>query len=168
MIALSILDIKKTMHTLLKTPTFDSFFVQEIQITKDVSLFLDGHIHAEFFSFDEKSDETIKTQNEYATYQSMRSLVAGFIFGPNPPLSFKFVLHAPDSYRKNLTNHVAFTADPDIIKALILTFRYEHGKLTCLTGCAYSTFTTDKSMEALWDKAICKSFDKIETAYEIL
>lgn len=168
MIALSMTDVKKTMQTLLMATTFDSFLVQEIVITKDVTLALDGHIHPAFYTSEEIAADPSLTESEYATYKSMRNVIASFIQGSKTPLSFKFILHAPASYLKNLTSNPAFTGDPADIKALILTFRFEQGKLTCLTGTAYQTFTLDKSIDELWDKAICKSFDKIEIPFQQL
>lgn len=168
MIALLMNDVKKTMHTLLMTNTFDSFRVQELTLVKDVSLVIDGHLHPEFYSENELLEDPSLGQQEYALYGSLRSMLTGFIQGSHTPLSFKFILHGPDSYRKNLTSNSSFTGDPEDIKALILTFRFEQGKLTCLTGTAYQNFTLDKSIDELWDKAICKAFDKMEIPFTML
>ena len=46
--------------------------------------------------------------------------------------------------------------DPDVIRALVLNIRYDGEKTVLTTGCAYQTFTMDKSADTVWDKALKK------------
>ena len=166
MVALKITDTKKMMQTLLHSASFDSFSLQEVSVTKDISLFLEGRNHPEYYSAEERSAMPELYAREFALWGEYRELLAGFIKGDKAPLSFKFVLQAPKSYMQKLLTSPDFTADPALVKSLILTFRYENMTLTCLTGTAFTTFVPDKSLDGLWDRAIRKSLDHMQIGFE--
>lgn len=166
MISLTITDIKKMMQTLLFSTSFDSFSLQEASVTKDISLFLEGRLHTEYFTSEERDAAPELSGREFATWGQYRELLSSFIKGDKVPLSFKFVLQAPDSYMQKLLANPEFTADPSLVKSLTLIFRYENGVLTCLTGTAFTTFVPDKSLDTLWDRAIRKSLDHMQIGFE--
>ena len=166
MIALNITDIKKMMQTLLHSSSFDRFSLQEVSVTKDVTLFLEGRIHPEYFTSEELSEPGQSLSQEFTSWGQYRELLAGFIKGDKDHLTFKFVLQAPDSYMRKLLASPEFTADPDLVKALILTFRYDNMTLTCLTGTAFTTFVPDRSLDQLWDQAIRKSLNNMQIGFE--
>ena len=58
--------------------------------------------------------------------------------------------------------------DPDVIRALVLNIRYDGEKTVLTTGCAYQTFTMDKSADTAWDKALKKYLDLKGISYEEL
>lgn len=166
MIALKITDIKKMMQTLLFSASFDTFSMQEVSVTKDISLFLEGRLHTDYYTSEELALSPMLSGREFATWGQYRDLLSAFIKGDKTPLAFKFVLQAPDSYVQKLIASPEFTADPSLVKSLILTFRYENGALTCLTGTAFTTFVPDKSLDQLWDLAIRKSLDHMQIGFE--
>ncbi len=166
MIALQITDIKKMMQALLYSASFDSFSLQEVSVTKDISFFLEGRLHPEYYTSEDRSADPELDARTFATWGQYRDLTAAFIRGEKSPLSFKLVLQASDSYMQKLLKNPEFTADPALAKALVLTFRYENGALTCLTGTAFTTFVPDKSLDKLWDNAIRKSLDHMEISFE--
>ena len=166
MIALKITDIKKMMQTLLFSASFDSFSMQEVSAVKDISLFLEGRLHTDYFTSEDREASPELAGREFASWGQYRELLSSFFKGEKSPLSFKFVLQAPDSYMQKLLASPDFTADPALVKSLILTFRYENGTLTCLTGTALTTFVPDKSLDTLWDRAIRKSLDNMQIAFE--
>ena len=166
MISLTITDIKKMMHTLLCSASFDSFSLQEASATKDISLFLEGRLHSEYFSSEDRDAAPELSECEFATWGQYRQLISSFIKGDKTPLSFKFVLQAPNSYMQKLLANPDFTADPSLVKSLTLIFRYENGILTCLTGTAFTTFVPDKSLDGLWDHAIRKALDNMQISFE--
>lgn len=166
MIALHITDIKKMMQTLLHSASFDSFSMQEVSVTKDISLFLEGRLHSDYYTSEDLEDSPELSGREFAPWGQYRELLSDFIKGDKSPLTFKFVLQAPESYMQKLLTSPDFTADPSFVKSLILTFRYENGTLTCLTGTAFTTFVPDKSLDQLWDRAIRKSLDNMQIGYE--
>lgn len=166
MLALNITDIKKMMQTLLHSSSFDSFSMQEVSVIKDISFFLEGRLHPEYFSSEDFDSNPELRARSFARWGEYREDIATFIRGDKTPLSFKFVLHAPETYMQKLLTNPDFTADPALVKSLILTFRYENGVLTCLTGTSFTTFVPDKSLDRLWDLAIRKSLDNMQIRYE--
>lgn len=168
MIALKIIDIKKMMHTLLASGSFDAFSIQEVSIIKDVALFLEGRLNRDYFSSEELAAGSVLSGREFALWSEYRPLLASFLDTDKEPLSFKFVLQASGSYTEKLLSSPAFTADPSAVKALILTFRYDHGTLTCLTGTAFHTFVPNKSLDTLWDSSIRKALANMQIDFEEL
>ncbi len=166
MIALKITDTKKMMQALLFSASFDNFSMQEVSATKDISLFLEGRLHADYYTSEDKENSPDLSGREFAAWGQYRELLSSFFKGEKSPLSFKFVLQAPQSYMQKLLESPEFTADPSLVKSLILTFRYENGTLTCLTGTAFTTFVPDKSLDTLWDRAIRKSLDNMQINFE--
>lgn len=168
MIALKILDTGKMMHTLLASGSFDAFSMQEASVIKDVSLFLEGRLNHCYFSSEELAANPLLSQSDFAPFGQYRRLLSSFFEEEKMPLSFKFVLQAPASYTRKLLSNPAFTADPSAVKALILTFRYENGTLTCLTGTAFHTFIPDKSLDGLWDSSVRKALANMQIDFEQL
>ncbi len=166
MIALRITDIKKMMQILLYSSSFDSFSMQEVSVLKDISFFLEGRLHPDYFTTEDLDTHPELRTRTFARWGEYREHIAAFIQGDRTPLSFKFVLQAPESYMQKLLTSQDFTADPSLVKSLILTFRYENDILTCLTGTAFTTFVPDKSLDGLWDRAIRKSLENMQIGYE--
>ena len=166
MIALHITDVSKMMQVLLSSPSFDLFSMQEVSVTKDISLFLEGRIHTDYYSTEDFNENPALASSEFATWGSCRSLLSEFIGEDKTPLSFKFVLQAPNSYTQKLLTNPDFTADPSLVKSLNLTFRYDNMTLTCLTGTAFTTFVPDRSLDSLWDQAIRKSLSNMQIGFE--
>ena len=162
MIALKIIDTQKMMQTLLSETTFDSFALQEASVTMDTTLFLDGRLNRAFFP--EKKQPP--ASQSFSLYQDNRPLLSSYMKGELSPLSFKIVLQAPHDYMQKLLQSPELTIDPSSVKALILTFRFEHDMLTCLTGIAFHTFVPDKSLDTLWDNAVRKSLAHMQIAFE--
>lgn len=156
MIALKIINKEKMLRILLESASFDAFSMQEVSIIKDVALFLEGRIN--------KGKDTF--EQEFAVWGAYRSFLSSFIHKEPEPFSFKFVLQASASYTEKFLSNPAFTADPSLVKALILTFRYDYGTLTCLTGTAFHTFVPDKSLDKLWDSSIRKALANMQIDFE--
>lgn len=166
MIALNIKDTKKMMQSLLQSTSFDNFSMQEVSVIKDISFFLEGRLHPEYFAMEDFQSDPELSARSFARWGEYRENIAAFIQGDKTPLSFKFVLQAPESYMQKLLTSPDFTTDPSLVKSLNLTFRYENGALTCLTGTAFTTFVPDKSLDGLWDRAIRKSLENMQIGFE--
>ena len=55
-----------------------------------------------------------------------------------------------------------------IAEAVVLNIRYDVEITVLTTGCAYQTFTMDKSADTAWDKALKKYLDLKGISYEEL
>ena len=173
MIALKFTDSKEISAQLLSK----SFPVREILIT--------GHYT---FSVEPASDSA-----PAVSYGDMRPLIGSFLQlslrqegqtssdssesenttdpAPLDLLHFpkgQIVLCASPSYQETLLSNPAFTGDPDLIRGLILTFRWNETGITALTGVSHASFTLDKSIDALWDQGIKKAFDHTSLSYKLL
>lgn len=168
MIALKIKDTKKMMQTLLYTESFDSFSLQEATIVKASTLHLDGHMHPEYYSKEELSNNPGFAKREFISFKDTRTILADYIKGDRTPISFKIVLQASASFVEKLVSDPSFTDNPDNVKALILTFRFDANGLTCLTGTSMKTFSLDKSIDTLWDIRIRKSLDHMHISFDEL
>lgn len=173
MIALKILDIPKMLHAINDSESFDSFALQELSIITDSALILEGRVHKEYnkASSDtqqELSSSATNVSSDFVAWKQVRQVASIYLSNRPLPLSYKIVLQAPISYQSKLVQSPMFTADPDLVKALVLTFRYEHETLTCLTGTSFTTFVADKSLDTLWDNAIKKSLAQMQIDFEQL
>ena len=166
MIALHITDSKKMMQSLLHASSFDNFSMQEVSVIKDISFFLEGRRNPDYFTAEDFDHHPELHRQRFALWGEYREQIAAFMQGDKAHLSFKFVLQAPESYMQKLLTNPDFTADPSLVQSLNLTFRYESGILTCLTGTAFTTFVPDKSLDGLWDRAIRKSLENMQIGYE--
>ena len=63
-----------------------------------------------------------------------------------------------EGYSPELTVQIAQNpecgVDASLIRSLGLNIRYDKGRVTCVTGTAFTTFIMDKSVDALWDQYI--------------
>lgn len=168
MVALKIHNTKKMMQSLLYTASFDAFCMQEATVTKAASLYMEGRIHADYYTFEDYEANPQLRELIFVPWQNVRPVISTYIKGEHAPVSFKIVLQAPASYQKKLLADSAFTDAPENVQALILTFRYQGGALTCLTGTSMKAFSMDKSLDHLWDSAIQKSLANMQIGFDVL
>ena len=60
------------------------------------------------------------------------------------------------------------TISPDLVKAFVLTVRFDGEKAILYTGTSFTTFVADKEPEKLWDEALKQYLFKNEIACEPL
>ena len=53
-----------------------------------------------------------------------------------------------------------------LIRSLVLNIRYSGGKVTCVTGSAFTTFIMDKSVDKLWDAYVRQLLTKLGLDFE--
>ena len=164
MIALQITSLKIFMNQLLAGDAFDIFLLEGATVSTANTYTIDGHINPEFYSPEERTSENIPYPLK--PWSELKGMCFNLMKGKHTPLYFKFVLHMqPDKAAAMLTKA---QVDPDIIRALVLTIRYDGEKTVLTTGCAYQTFTMDKSADTAWDKALKKYLDLKGISYEEL
>ena len=152
MIALEIKITKNIMNALLLSEQFDSFLVEEAVITTYNTFHIDGHLVKDFYSSEEWAQLESNHQSAvFSSWKDIRSFCFQLIKGKKTPVSFKVVLHAaPEMIEKIAANPECGVA-ASLIRSLVLNIRYDNGKVTCITGSAFTTFVMDKSAETLWD-----------------
>ncbi len=163
MIACNIKDVKQFMHLLLNSETFDRFSFEEGKLVTFYTLVLDVRTGKEYY--DESSDESSEL-SEFVSWHKIRPTILSQIAGKHTPVSFQFTLHANAGYTARLIEKNELSVDPSTVRCLALNIRFEHGKLTCITGTAFTTFIPDKSLEKAWDTDFKKSLDLLHISFE--
>lgn len=153
MLALRITSLKNLMNQLLVGDVFDPFLLEEAIITTAVTYTIDGHIHREFYPEEERGMDAIPY--ELQPWSEVKGLCFDLIKGRHTPLYFKFVLHLkPEQTVRLLEKEQA--AEASLIKALVLTIKYDEKGALVTTGTAYNTFVMSKEADIVWDKAVVK------------
>ncbi len=64
------------------------------------------------------------------------------------------MLHAAPELIEKIAATPECQVAANLIRSLALNIRYDNGKVTCITGTAFTTFIMDKSVDNLWDAYI--------------
>lgn len=163
MTALQIKNTKNFMNTLLISEQFDTFFVEETTITTFNTFHIDGHIVKDFFTSEELESDAL---TDFSLWKDIRPVCFQIIKGKKTPVSFSVVLHASSEIIEKITASPECEVAASLIRSLVLNIRYSSGKVTCVTGSAFTTFIMDKSVERLWDAYVCQLLAKLGLDYE--
>ena len=155
MIAVQIKDVKTFMSKLLSGDAFDSFLLEEAQIHTFNTFSIDGHRNREFYTREELEDPQIFPY-EYSQWQEMKSICFQLIKGKKVPTFMKIILHKKPEEAYTLLEEGDAGALTDLLKALVITIKYDVNGLLLTTGTSFSTFLMDKTVDLLWDSAFRK------------
>ncbi len=163
MIALQILDVKSFMSNLLIKKTFDNFYLYELEISTYNNFKINGKLNEDFFT-----EEELLSFNErsYSFWSEIKPLAYQLIKGTKTPLGFRLIFQLSNDNTLKLLSSNELNFNPTEIRGLYLNIRYEHNKLSCVTGTNFNTFVVDKSLEIEWDNSVKKFFKLNEIAFE--
>lgn len=167
MLALQITSMKQFMNQLLAADAFDIFLLEEATISTANTVTIDGHLNREFYSSEELASGQIPDY-EYTPWSSLKGLCFQLIKGKRTPLSFKFIFHVKPEQTKKLLEREECTMDISLVKAMVLTIRYDGSKAMLTTGCAYHTFVMSKEAEQIWDRTLTRYLASRGISYEEL
>lgn len=165
MIALQIKNTKNIMNALLVSEQFDSFQVEEATITTFNTFHIDGHMVKNFFT-SEEIDNMEQGLPAFSLWRDIRPICFQLIKGKKTPVSFRVSLHASPSLVASVASQPDCEVSADLIRSLVLNFRYDNGHVTCVTGTSFTTFLMDKTTDAVWDKYIRQLFDRLQLDFE--
>ena len=152
MIAKKITNKKEFMSKLLASESFGSFFVEQATIDTFNTFTIDGRTHKDFYKND--ADYTDDSAfDEYSTWSLLRPVCYDLIKGKRTPLGFKFVFLCDKETKSKIIEQSSAGLTPDQVN-LGLNIRFSAGNVIITTGCAYSVFTLDKTIEKAWDEYI--------------
>jgi len=167
MIALEIKGTKNIMNTLLASEHFDAFLVEEAVITTFNTFHIDGHIINAFYTTEELEEHNASgAPSEFSCWKELRPVCFQLIKGKKTPVSFKTVLLASPALIEKIAANPECGVAANLIRSLVLNIRYENGKVTCITGSAFTTFIMDKSVDRLWDAYVRQFLSNIGLDYE--
>lgn len=150
------------MNALLASKCFDAFLLEEAVIATFNTFHIDGHIVKDFYTSAEQSEIT----DDFSLWKDIRPFCFQLIKGKKTPVSFRVVLHAPDTLIEKIAADPECGVAANMIRALALNIRYDNGHVLCVTGCSYTTFLMDKSAEKLWDAYVRRMFCELNIDYE--
>lgn len=151
MLAIQIKDIKLFMSKLLSADTFDSFLLEEAQIHTFNTFTIDGHQNRDFYTKEELEDREIFPY-EYSQWKDLKGICFQLIKGKKVPTFMKITLHKkPEEVHALLEKEDALEYE-SVLKAFVMTIKYDMNGLLLTTGTSFSTFFMDKTVDKLWDK----------------
>lgn len=165
--SLRITAVGNFMKKLLSSDCFDAFLMSSAALNIASGWKADGHLNKDFYTQEEWEDPQIRPY-DLIEWSRMRPVFYELIRGKKVPSSFSFVLQLKPDLAKELLDHYHEGNNEGPVNALVLTIRYEHSTLTCLSGVSMKSFTTDKSVPDLWDRYILAFMNRKEISYELL
>lgn len=165
MIVLKLIDTKDFMNKLLRSEVFDHFLLQEGMITGSVCYTINGQITKDFFS-EEEIEELHLEGCRFLPFSMIRTNCFDLIKGKKTPSSFRFIfLLSPENMKKTITS-IGSSYTPSDVTGMYMNLRYQNRQLTLTTGISYSIFSTDKTLDAEWDKMVMKFLKQHEIPFE--
>lgn len=155
MLAIQIKDVKIFMSKLLSADTFDSFLLEEAQIHTFNTFNIDGHQNHEFYTKEELGDPELFPY-EYSQWKDMKGICFQLIKGKKVPTFMKIILHKKPEEAYTLLEEGGALEVAEVLKAFVVTVKYDANGLLLTTGTSFSTFIMDKSADLLWDNAFRK------------
>lgn len=165
--SLRITAVGNFMKKLLSSDCFDMFLMSSAVLNMASGWTADGHLNKDFYTKEEWEDPEIRPY-DLIEWAQMRPVFHELIRGKKAPASFTFVLQLKPDLAKELPDHYHVESSGGFVDALVLTIRYEHSTLTCLSGISMKTFTTDKTVPELWDRYILEFMNRRDISYELL
>lgn len=153
--AYTIEDIKQFTTLLFLRDTFDFFETGDISIQTFTHFQISGKRNLDFYDTDERT-----LLSSHCTWKQLRPFCLQIIKGTRLPLSFQIVFFAG-----NLSSLLPSSL-LESISHCSLTIHYRNGKLSCVTGIAYSQFTLNRSAEAIWDNAVEQFLQKQQILFQ--
>lgn len=167
MIALQLTDLKGFMNTFLKADTFDHFLLQEAVITSATTYIIDGHITKDFYTENEL-EELQLTGYPMLPFSMLRGNCFDLIKGQKAPAAFRFVFClSPENLRKTLVAVSSSYTESDL-SGVFFNLKFQNQMLTLTTGISYRIFSTDKSLDAEWDKLMKRFLSQHQISFEEL
>lgn len=166
MISCLITSHKQFMGNLLTSDCFDAFLLQQASIVTSNTFQIDGRIEKEFFSTEEWENKNLHPY-EFSCWADMRTICFSLIRGKRSPVSMKIVLSLKPEAAPKYLDCSFEQLERELIKALVVTIRYDNGKMTCTTGISFSSFSTDKDFAKKWDKVFLQLLDQQGITYQL-
>lgn len=176
MIGIQITELKDFMGKLLKSDCFNSFLLEEANITGAATYHIDGRINKDFFLADDPA-YTALAHYEFMPWNQISPFCFDLIKGKRTPLGFKFVLHYMPEHldallaaHAELTDNIQTSLPPSqsmSVKAAVLTIKYNGTAITITTGISYLTFVLDQTADKLWDSHVISFLEQKGIAYSL-
>ena len=163
MVLLTVDSSKDFMGKLLVSDAFDSFLLQEANIITAVTYTVNGRIHPDFYT----EEERISHPEEFIPWSEIRPLIFESVKGKNTPLSLRLTLCLKSEAMNALMQKKNPEATNTGLRALVINIRFESGAVTIMTGTSYDSFVLDRSAEEIWDEAFRQFLTSKEISFTV-
>lgn len=165
MLAIRIKNIKNFMTKLLNSDVFDSFLLEEAQIHTFNTFTIEGRQNKEFYNKEELEDPEIFPY-EYSQWRDIKGICFQLIKGKKVPIFMKIILHKKPEDAYTILEEGLALEFAEILKAFVVTIRFDSNGLMLTTGTSFSAFALDKTPDLLWDKSFSKFLTEKEIEFE--
>ena len=165
MLAIQIKDVKTFMSKLLSGKAFDSFLLEEAQIQTFNTFVIDGHQNHEFYTKEELEDCELFPY-EFSEWKNMKSICFQLIKGKKVPTLMKITLHKKPEEVHALLEKEGGLEYESVLKAFVMTIKYDINGLLLTTGTSFHTFLMDKTVDQLWDRTFRKFLTEQGIAFD--
>ena len=86
----------------------------------------------------------------------MKTICFQLIKGKKVPTFMKIILHQKPEYTYTLLEEGGALEFVNVLKAFVVTIKFDSNGLMLTTGTSFSTFIMDKTPDLLWDNAFRK------------
>ncbi len=163
--AFRITEIREFMSKLLVHSVFDSYRLLELSLTTNVVHTIDGQQNLAYYDSDE-AEQRKASPETYIAWREIRPLCYSMIKGKQTPLRFKIVLMQERPLIRELVEKNKLAVNPDDIFGLYLNCQFDGDTLLCTTGTSLRIFSTDKTIEFLWDETVASFFKLHQISFE--
>lgn len=151
MIALTLPELKTATSCIFTKDTFDYFLVKEITISTSNTFHVDGRLHRDYYTDEEKE---LLRDPVYSDWKTLRPFCYQLIKGKKLPQSFRLVFQLSDSNVEKFLNQYHLSCPVSDIGGLYLHFRYENQTLSAISGTSLNFFSLDKTIDTAWDEMV--------------
>lgn len=148
MIAFTLPELKTAASCIFSKEIFDYFLVKEITISTSNTFHIDGKIHPDYYTEEEKE---LLRDSAYSDWKTLRPFCYQLIKGKKLPQSFRLVFQLSQSNIEKFLTQYHLPYQTSDISGLYLHFRYENQKLTLVTGASLNFFSMEKLLDTAWD-----------------
>jgi len=164
-----ITNVKQFMNKLLIENSFDSFLLSEAIIKTGNTYVIDGHINTEFYSESElselKSNALLNGRiysSKMSRFASGKPFILSLMKGKKTPLYFKFSFYMPEENIEKLLSSADTSIKQNDIDGLSVIVKYQEDILTVTSSTSLKIFSTDKSLDKLFDDMVEKFLISLE------
>lgn len=165
MLAIRVKDVKAFMAKLLSGDAFDLFLVEEVQIRTFNTFTIDGHQNRDFYTAEEL-EETKGLPYAYSQWKDIQGICFQLIKGKKVPSLMKIILHYKPEEAERLLKEGNGAEYAEVVKAFVVTIKFDDSGLRLMTGTSLYTFLPDKTPDLLWDTAFRRFLEEKEIAFE--
>lgn len=151
MIALTLPELKTATSCIFTKETFDYFLVKEITISTSNTFHVDGKLHQDYYTDEEKE---LLRDPVYSDWKTLRPFCYQLIKGKKLPQSFRLVFQLSGSNVEKFLQQYHLPCQALDISGLYLHFRYENNTLSAISGTSLNFFSLDKTIDTAWDEMI--------------